>query len=68
MAEVWVPAVVDFPGPPRDDEYPYTTEIDWVHFYRWDDDSTYPCSPAPGCLPATDTDFSRNNAAESAPP
>jgi beta-glucanase (GH16 family) len=42
--------------------YPMRSEIDWIRFYKYDGDDTYPCSPTPGCLPYEDRDYAKNNA------
>jgi hypothetical protein len=51
-------------GDPTKNTYPIVGEYDWVRFYKWDQDTMYPCEPAPDCLPAADTDFSLNNPKE----
>ena len=38
------------------------TEYEWFRFYKWNQDSTYPCATPPSCLPAEDLDESKNNA------
>lgn len=43
-------------------EYPLTSEYEWVRFYKWDGDDTYPCATMnAGCLSVEDLDFSSNN-------
>jgi hypothetical protein len=37
------------------------TQYDWFRFYKWDMETTYPCSPVPTCLPMTDLDGAKNN-------
>ena len=51
-----------FVTPPGNANYPLRAEIDYVRFYRWDQDTTYPCTPVPGCLPVEDKDAAKNNA------
>jgi beta-glucanase (GH16 family) len=51
-------------GDPAKNTYPIVGEYDWVRFYKWDQDTAYPCEPVPACLPADDTDFSLNNPKE----
>jgi beta-glucanase (GH16 family) len=51
-------------GDPTKNTYPFTGEYDWFRFYRWDQDTQYPCDPVPACLPADDKDLSANNPKE----
>jgi beta-glucanase (GH16 family) len=51
-------------GDPAKNVYPITGEYDWFRFYKWDQDTAYPCEPVPGCLPADDKDLSANNPKE----
>jgi beta-glucanase (GH16 family) len=51
-------------GAPANNKYPFTGEYDWVRFYKWDQDTAYPCDPIPACLPADDKDLSGNNPKE----
>jgi beta-glucanase (GH16 family) len=51
-------------GDPTKNTYPLVGEYDWFRFYKWDQDTAYPCAPLPACLPADDTDFSLNNPKE----
>jgi beta-glucanase (GH16 family) len=68
MASLWV-----FPGSgwggglPVNNVYPMHSEIDWIHFYKYDGDDTYPCSPTPSCLPLEDRDYTKNNAEDGLP-
>jgi hypothetical protein len=55
-------------GDPAKNVYPFTGEYDWFRFYKWDQDTAYPCDPIPACLPADDKDFSDNNPKESVTP
>jgi beta-glucanase (GH16 family) len=52
---------------PANNVYPMHSEIDWVRFYRWDQEATYPCSPVPYCLPNADRDYSKNNSEDGIP-
>jgi hypothetical protein len=63
---LWTFSQASPPSPQLD--YPVTLAVDYVRFYKWDKETTYPCSPTPGCLPAADLDFARNNEAEVPPP
>jgi beta-glucanase (GH16 family) len=51
-------------GDPNGNVYPILGEYDWFRFYKWNQDTAYPCDPLPACLPADDTDFSLNNPKE----
>jgi endo-1,3-1,4-beta-glycanase ExoK len=55
-------------GDPAKNVYPIVGEYDWVRFYKWDQDTVYPCEPVPACLPADDKDLSGNNPKETATP
>jgi endo-1,3-1,4-beta-glycanase ExoK len=68
MANLWV-----FPdsswggGLPVNNVYPMRSEIDWIRFYKADQEPAYPCSPTPSCVPAEDRDYSKNNAEDGLP-
>jgi beta-glucanase (GH16 family) len=47
--------------------YPMSMQIDWVRLYKSDGDPVYPCSPLPGCQPAGDRDYQKNNAEDGLP-
>jgi beta-glucanase (GH16 family) len=58
-------------GIPSANVYPMHSETDWIRFYKWDQEPTYPCSPTPSCLPVDDRDYAKNNAEDgvaAAPP
>jgi hypothetical protein len=42
-------------------------QIDWVRLYKYDADTTYPCSPLPSCQPAGDRPYQKNNAEDGLP-
>jgi len=44
--------------------YPIQSEYEYFRFYKWNTETTYPCSPAPSCLPAADLTDSQNNPSE----
>jgi beta-glucanase (GH16 family) len=52
---------------PADNVYPFQSEYEWVRFYQWDQETTYPCSPLPECLPDADRDYSKNNPEDGIP-
>ncbi len=54
-------------GDPASNVYPITGNYDWFRFYRWDQDTTYPCADAPGCLPAADLELAKNNVDDGLP-
>ena len=65
MMNNWVFNGTAFGGAdPTKNTYPLVGEYDWFRFYKWDQDTSYPCEPVPTCLPADDTDFSLNNPKE----
>jgi hypothetical protein len=41
------------------------SEYDWFRFYKWNEETMYPCTPTPDCLPAEDKHVnSKNNPEE----
>jgi beta-glucanase (GH16 family) len=58
-------------GDPALNRYPMVMQIDYVHFYKSDQEPFYPCTPTPACLnDAThreDLDFSKNNPTDGLP-
>lgn len=65
MMNLWVFASSAAFGDPTKNTYPMVAKYDWFRFYKLDTETTYPCSPTPGCLPAADkTSSSQNNPKE----
>jgi beta-glucanase (GH16 family) len=68
MMNLWVFGGSAAFGDPTKNTYPMAAKFDWFRFYRLADvtqEPTYPCSPAPACLPAADkTKSSQNNPKE----
>jgi beta-glucanase (GH16 family) len=58
-------------GDPANNQYPMTMQVDYVRFYKSDQEPFYPCTPTPACLSdAThreDLDYSKNNATDGLP-
>jgi endo-1,3-1,4-beta-glycanase ExoK len=54
-------------GDPALNTFPIAGQYDWFRFYKWDQETTYPCGATPGCLPAADLELSKNNAADPLP-
>ena len=58
-------------GDPAKNTYPMVMQIDYVRFYKSNDEPFYPCSPTPACLSdAThkeDLDYSKNNSTDGIP-
>ncbi len=58
-------------GLPANNVYPMTMQIDYVHFYKSDQEPFYPCAPTPACLSDAvhleDLDFSKNNPTDGLP-
>jgi len=48
-----------FGGSGANNQYPLVTQYDWIRFYKWDMEDTYPMDPA--MLPQTDLDGAKNN-------
>jgi hypothetical protein len=51
-------------GDDATNQYPIHSEYEYFHFYKWNNETTYPCSPAPSCLPPADLADSQNNPSE----
>jgi beta-glucanase (GH16 family) len=68
MLNQWVFTNAAAFGDPTKNIYPFSTQVDYVRFYRWNQETTYPCASLPGCLRSTDTDFSQNNPSETTYP
>jgi hypothetical protein len=64
MMNMWVFAQPNPFGDAKTNQYPIKSEYEYFHFYKWDQDTTYPCSPAPACLPASDKANAQNNPSE----
>jgi beta-glucanase (GH16 family) len=65
MLSLWVFGSGVAFGNPALNEFPFSATYDYVRFYRLNTDTTYPCTPAPACLPAADkTSSSQNNPRE----
>jgi hypothetical protein len=54
-------------GDPALNTFPIAGQYDWFRFYKWNQDTTYPCTATPGCLPAADLQLAKNNAADPLP-
>jgi hypothetical protein len=64
MMNLWVFSGTAF-GNGANNVYPFKSEYEWFRFYKPNTgESTYPCSPTPGCLPADDKDYAQNNGTE----
>jgi hypothetical protein len=64
MANLWVFGdTFAFGGPDgTNNMYPMHSEYDFIRFYKWNDDMSYPCpNMDAACLPAADTDLAGNN-------
>jgi hypothetical protein len=61
MANLWSLGNAAAFGDPTKNVYPFSSTYDYIHFYKWNQETTYPCTPTPSCLPATDLNFSQNN-------
>jgi hypothetical protein len=62
MMNLWIFGGTGGPfGDPTNNKYPFSAVYEYFRFYKWDQETTYPCSPTPGCLPSSDTAFSQNN-------
>jgi hypothetical protein len=58
-------------GDPALNRYPMVMQIDYVHFYKSDQEPFYPCTPTPACLSDAlhreDLDYSKNNPTDGIP-
>src|SRR6185295_4916242 len=54
-------------GDPANNAYPIAGQYDWLRFYKWNHDATYPCGATPGCLPAADLELAKNNVTDPLP-
>jgi len=61
MMNLWIFGSSAAFGDPTKNVYPFAATYDYFHFYKWNQETTYPCSPTPSCLPAADTAYSQNN-------
>jgi beta-glucanase (GH16 family) len=61
MMNLWIFGSSAAFGDPSKNQYPFHATYDYFHFYKWDQETTYPCSPTPSCLPAADVKDSQNN-------
>jgi hypothetical protein len=48
-------------GNPTLNQYPFSSTYDYFRFYKWSQETTYPCTPTPTCLSAADVMDSQNN-------
>jgi hypothetical protein len=64
MMNLWVFSGNAF-GDGSTNVFPFHSEYEYFRFYKANTgEPTYPCSPTPSCLPATDKDFAQNNPME----
>ena len=50
---LWIFAMAGgFGGDPTRNQYPMAAEYEWFRFYKWDQETRYPCADPPGCLRA----------------
>jgi hypothetical protein len=62
IMNLWVFAIAGgFGGDPTRNQYPMAAEYEWFRFYKWNQETRYPCLDVPGCLPAEDRNKSKNN-------
>lgn len=65
MLSLWVFSSNVAFGDPALNKFPFSAKYDYFRFYRLNTETTYPCSPAPACLPAADkTQSAQNNPSE----
>jgi hypothetical protein len=58
MMSLWAGA---YGGDLNSNEYPLVAQYDWVRFYQWDGETTYPTNDPANDLPHGDLDGSKNN-------
>jgi beta-glucanase (GH16 family) len=69
IMNLWVFAIAGgFGGDPTRNQYPMAAEYDWFRFYKWNQETKYPCADAPACLPPEDRNKSKNNPDDGLPP
>jgi hypothetical protein len=61
IMNLWVFEGAGFGGDPTRNVYPMSSEYEWFRYYKWDNETTYPCPNPPACLPAADLNRSKNN-------
>jgi hypothetical protein len=68
MMNLWIFASSAAFGNPSNNMYPFSATYDYFRFYKWAQETTYPCSPTPTCLSTDDTQYSQNNPNETGYP
>ena len=64
MMNLWVFDGTAF-GDGSSNVFPFQSEYEYFRFYKANTgEATYPCSPTPSCLPASDLDYAQNNPSE----
>lgn len=48
-------------GDPAQNVYPIAGQYDWFRFYKWNQETTYPCANTPSCLSEDDLKLAKNN-------
>jgi len=61
MMNLWIFPSAAFGGDPNNNVYPFASEYDWFRFYKWNEETQYPCEPTPTCLSPDDLDQAKNN-------
>jgi beta-glucanase (GH16 family) len=54
-------------GDPAANVYPIQARYDWFRFYKWSQETFYPCVDMPTCLPANDLTLAKNNPSDPLP-
>jgi beta-glucanase (GH16 family) len=68
LMNLWVFGSSMYGGDPTKNTYPMTATYDYVRFYKANTgESTYPCSPTPGCIAHSDIILSKNNPDDGVP-
>jgi beta-glucanase (GH16 family) len=67
MLNLWVFHDGSAFGNPLNNTYPFHSEYDYFHFYKWDQETTYPVADGT-TLPNDDLAFSQNNGSETTYP
>ncbi|HVZ74000.1 MAG TPA: glycoside hydrolase family 16 protein [Polyangia bacterium] len=67
MLNLWVFNSAAAFGNPANNTYPFHSEYDYFHFYKWDNETTYPYSDV-SKIPQDDLAFSQNNPSETTYP
>jgi hypothetical protein len=68
IMNLWIFPTADLGGgDPALNVYPFAGQYDWFRFYKWNQDTMYPCANTPACVSADDLKLSKNNPSDPLP-